>query len=198
MPGWRAIFSPIPQMGERRLREVESPAQCHSYKLRAEPRPCPRISVYLPARVLTKVWPSLHLPSGPAQQRSQETEHRRAAPPPAPPQSSGHCRASRHPLRPGRWLHPRVSLPVRPGECRATGRPRPSNDQLAPHHPHSWESGTPGQGQPPAETPRHSTHPPGSPSPPPGGHPMTGDRKRRGARRRGPEGLRQPALENPE
>lgn len=197
MPGWRAIFSPIPQMGERRPREIESPAQCHSYKLRAEPRPCPRISVYLPARVLTKVWPSLHLPSGPTQQRSQETEHRRAAPRPRRAQVTAGPADTRSALA-GGSIPGSASLLERPGECRATGRPRPSNDQLAPHHPHSWESGTPGQGQPPAETPRHSTHPPGSPSPPPGGHPMTGDRKRRGARRRGPEGLRQPALENPE
>lgn len=109
---------------------------------------------------------------------------------------------------PGGWLHPRSALLVRPrgaGQERArpTGRPRPSNDQLAPHHPllGRWHSRGGLLNQVASFRPRHPDirpTPPGSPSPPPGGHPLTGDRKRGGTKRRGPAGLRRPALENPE
>lgn len=103
----------VPQTRELRPREVDPPAQCHFYKLRAEPRPCPRISVYLPLGSLPRSGLLAACPGPPAAAVPRNRAQECSFPPPGP----GHCGASRHQLRLGGWLHPRSALLVRPGAC---------------------------------------------------------------------------------
>lgn len=174
--------APFHRWGSKGPERSSHPPNVTLIDKRAEPRSGPRISVSLlgalPKSGLLATCPD------PTQQRSRETESRRAAPTLSPGAQVTAGPADTSSAWPGGSIPGSASRGGHEARARMVppqAGPGP-NDQLAPHHPHSRESGTPAEGikQPAScRDNRHSTRPPGSPSPPPGGHPTTGDREER-------------------